>query len=188
MRTIAQLSDDLAAICWIFSHDPATQPPLNQMFEPAFVARMFEVTEENPPPQVGWAVTNLVHDGLGQIMSATFTPPPGPTVEDLKIRLQERLHAYTYAHYDQGTQDSLQSASTAALLTLIDPASSPEAQAAAQVKLAQIRAAWEWVLTVLAYYKTLRDQLIAGAEWDHLELNFEQFSATDPQVPLETIL
>jgi len=191
MRLIAQLSEDFLRVQSIIQHDPEIMPPLADLYDAPTVALMLDVTDYEPQPGDNWHVSNVVKNESGRVISATFAPPPGPSVEELVNRLQDFLHNYIYAHYDLPTQTSLISTVTAPLAILLNPASTEAEKAGAQGQLAQIvpavMPAWSWVQSVLVYYYHLLEQIDAGAAWESLDLNFAQrFDAADPKVLLQT--
>lgn len=189
MKSYMLVSVDGTTAQWFRSYDPDTEPPLSELYEVAFVARLVEITGRNPMPQEGWLVKDAVKDTAGRIISATFNPPPGPTIEQLSNQLQELLHAYIYSHYDLGTQASLSALATALQLVLLNSASTQADKDAAQTKLAQIQSAWSWVASILTYYYGLKDQLKAGASWEALDLDFaKHFDGSNPNISLQTLI
>jgi hypothetical protein len=155
MKTFIQLSADGAKAHWKFQAEEA----------PVFAKEIIlvDITDLQPQPEEGW-----LYDG------AKFTPPPPPPLEELLIKLQRRLQAYIYTHYDQGTQ---------ATLTAIfsDPAIAKEVKD-------EIMLAWGWVKQVLYYYYGLKMQLVDGLPLESLHIDFEQFDAVDPKVSLEKFI
>ena len=169
MKTIAQLTEDLAKIHCLFQYDPNSQLPLAQLFEPAFVARMVDVTGQNPAPQAGWQA-QVNRDSSGKIVSVSFLPPPAPAPAELLPRLRQALNAYLNQHYNQDSRVWL-------LWLFISEAPT----AADKAQIAQV---FSWISSVMAYYKTLMTEIQAGKSWNELQVNFAQFDATDPKVAL----
>lgn len=166
----AILSENFATV---FRCDQAETIP---EYSPEVMARIVDLTGLEPLPQANWMVHDLVRDDSGRITSASFTPLPGPTIEDLKARLRRDKTAYIASHYDQDAKDWLQ------CLYMADTT-------AAEDK-ALIKTAFGWVGAVVAYWRDLEAQLAAGVPWDQLQVgdvigvNFAQFNNSDPKVSL----
>jgi len=188
MRRLAQLTPDDAQIYAVWEDQNFAHLPLSELYDPPTVALLVDISSQDPAPQPGWLASGVIRDASGRITAATFSPPPGLTVDDLALRLQNLLHAYIYAHYDQGTQASLNAVATAQQLVLLNPAATEAQKAAALGVLAPIQTAWHWVAGVLAYYYGLKAQILAGAAWESLDLDFAGFDSTDPKVALENFV
>jgi len=94
------------------------------------------------------------------------------TEQDAFSNLQDKLHQYIYAHYDQGTQTSF-------ILIYMD-SSTP------QVVKGAISLAWVWMKAVLAYYYQIKGQIELNNVW--VEPDFNQFDEIDPKISLKGFL
>lgn len=79
MKTYLLLNKAGTEAQWRRLYNPDTEVPLSELYEPAFVARLIDVTGQTPAPQEGW-----VWDGQ------KFNPPPAPVI-DPKVAICQQI-------------------------------------------------------------------------------------------------
>lgn len=92
----------------------------------------------------------------------------------IKVKLNQEVNAYICAHYDLGTQASMQ-----AIYIM------PTTPIAAKDLLLTV---WSWVQSVLTYYYSKKAGLTVAEDPAIITWSFSQFDTTDPEVSLQSLI
>lgn len=101
-----------------------------------------------------------------------------PTDDDVRTAIAAQLNAevgaYVYAHYDAGTQGTLQ-----ALMTM---------DTVPQAVKDDILTIWPWIQSALAYYYEKKAEILSADDPKIITWDFAQFDASKPNVTLAGIM
>lgn len=171
MVTYVILSEDLSTVFQVWMADAMPQ------YSRPVMMRIFDVSGLNPPPQIGWIVSDVVKDGNGMIVSASFTQPPGPAMAELLgRRLEEKRVKYLDRRYAPLDRELIRD--------LIDDPATTVADRT------ELRKVFHWRRTVvLPYYYGLKIRIEAGEAWESLNVDFgSACNSADPKVKVQNYL